>query len=512
MDRPRRRVPPGSEPEVEAILEPGPLGGIAARGAGLAGGGYVISQMLTLAAYLVLARLVTPSDFGQFAAAAVVVNAGLLFTESGMLAALIHRRDRIEEAANTAVVATAVAGLGFAVLALAVAPLVGLLFDSQRVGTLSAAMSGLLLLRSLQVVPEALLQRQFSFLRRVVIEPLQAVSFGVAAIIATSNGLGPWGLVVGLYVAATVDVLLSWSLVRWRPHPRRASFAMWRELISYGRPLVVSGVILRVGEQLPIVVLGRYVGTGAVGQFRYADRIVTTPVALVVSAAAYVIFPVLARISHDLPRLRVAIRESLRSAAMLSMPLGMALIPLGVPLAVVVFGDVWRDAGQATMALGVYTASASLTVIVSEAMKSAGRPDVLIPMHTVHTLATGFAIVALLPFELVGVAAGISLGTVIATGYAFRRLREVVGMPVRSMLGQIWAPALAAGLMAAAMYPVCRLLLDPTEYGTATGLALLAGEGVACLILYAGILLVLAPDTAARVRAIVAQARDGSGP
>ena len=52
-------------------------------------------------------------------------------------------------------------------------------------------MSGLLFVRSLQVVPEALLQRRFSFLRRVIVEPAQTTAFGIAAVIATSNGLGP---------------------------------------------------------------------------------------------------------------------------------------------------------------------------------------------------------------------------------------------------------------------------------------------------------------------------------
>ena len=68
-------------------------------------------RLLTLGFYIVLARLATPEEFGQFAAASIVVNVGLLFTESGMLAALIHRRDRIEAAASTAVVSTALGGL-----------------------------------------------------------------------------------------------------------------------------------------------------------------------------------------------------------------------------------------------------------------------------------------------------------------------------------------------------------------------------------------------------------------
>src|ERR1700704_5237004 len=100
--------------------------------------------------YLALARLATPDDFGEFAAASILVNAGLLFTESGMLAALIHRKDRLNEAASTALVATAVGGLAYALVSRALSPLVGDFFNSSRVGALTAAMSGLSFVRSLQ--------------------------------------------------------------------------------------------------------------------------------------------------------------------------------------------------------------------------------------------------------------------------------------------------------------------------------------------------------------------------
>ena len=152
-----------TEPEIE----PTNLSDTVVRGAGLAGAGYVLAQVFTLGFYLVLARIASPEDFGEFAAGSLLVSVGLLFTESGMLAALIHRPDRIDEAASTATVVTALSGLGLSLLALAAAPLVGLLFDSGRIGSIAAATSGLLLIRSLAVVPEALLQRQFSFLRRV---------------------------------------------------------------------------------------------------------------------------------------------------------------------------------------------------------------------------------------------------------------------------------------------------------------------------------------------------------
>jgi PST family polysaccharide transporter len=276
---PDPEIPTGREPE------PGPLSHTIVRASGLAATGYMLAQLLTMGFYLALARLATPQDFGAATAGSVLVGLGLLFTESGMMAALIHRRDRLEEAAATAVIATIGAGLLFSLLALAAAPLIGLIFQSSRIGEIAAVSSGILFIRSFRVVPEALLQRRLSALRRVVVQPAGVVGSGVPAVIACAHGLGPWGLVIGLYGGSVTEAAVSWAVLRSRPELRRASFEMWRELVSYGRFVIGAKAMVEVTDQLPVFLLGRFVGANALGQFRYDLRMTSTPSALVYTGA-----------------------------------------------------------------------------------------------------------------------------------------------------------------------------------------------------------------------------------
>ena len=220
------------------------------RGVGLAGSGYLISQVINLAIYLVLARLVTPTDFGQLAAGAVVVMAGLSFTDSGLNAAVIQRRDRIEEAASTAVIAVVLVGILFTAAALAISPLIGHLFHSHEVMLVAAASSGWILIRSFAIIPDAMLQRRFSFLRRAVIDPLGIIVFGAVAIATTAAGLGVWGLVLGNYAQFTTMAVSSWVLGRWRPRMQLASVAMWRELVAFGRHVMASNVLVQISGVL----------------------------------------------------------------------------------------------------------------------------------------------------------------------------------------------------------------------------------------------------------------------
>lgn len=477
------------------------------RGVALAGGGYALTQALTLGFYIALARLVAPEDFGQLAAGMVLVGIGLIYTESGMLAALVYRRDRIEEAAATAVVATFVGGGVAALAALGASPLIGLLFDSDTVGNVAAAMSGLLLLRTMSVVPDALLQRRFSFLRRMVVEPLAAVAFGVTAVVLTSSGLGVWGLVIGHYASALSIVLLSWGLARWRPQLRLASFATWRELIAYGRHTIAATTVIRVGEEIPVFLLGRLVGTGALGQFRYGSRIASLPLAMTMAAASYVLFPALARIAAERDRFRAALVRSLRWMAIVAVPGALILVPLGESTAALVFGDIWAAAGNAAAALALYAAGRALTSLIVETLKADGRPDVVVRMNLIEVVVGVTAMVALLPLGLIGVCLGASLGVIVRAGYAFKRASEIVGVPLATLVGEIRAPILAGVAMIAVLFPLERFLIEAGSHATAAGFGLLLAEALLGLLLYAGVIRLLVPSAIAELLAMLRTVR-----
>ena len=164
MLRPRRRT----------RRESASLSDVTVRGARLAFVGFALNRGLMFGAYIVLARLISPRDFGLFAAASIVTGVGQLFAESGMMSALIRTRERIDEAASSAFFSLLIGGILLTLAAIAIAPLIGVLFRSSRVAAISVALSGSLLLNALSVVPEALLQRRFSYLRRVLIDPLSS--------------------------------------------------------------------------------------------------------------------------------------------------------------------------------------------------------------------------------------------------------------------------------------------------------------------------------------------------
>jgi PST family polysaccharide transporter len=278
---------------------------------------------------------------------------------------------------------------------------------------------------------------------------------------------------------------------------------MWRELISYGRHTIAATTVIRVGEEIPVFLLGRFTGAAALGQLRYGRRIAALPLAMIMAAASYVLFPAFARIATERERFQASVLRALRWMAILAVGGGLIMIPLGKPLTTLAFGSVWSQAGEAVMALGIYTAARGISSLIVEALKADGRPEVVTRMNVVELVVGTIAMAALLPFGLVGVCIGISIGAVVRAAYALHRAHVVVGLPRTNLLRAIGPPLIAALAMVAVLLPLDTLVLHAGDRAIVPGLLVLTLEALLGLAIYAGILHVLIPGALAELRGLI---------
>ncbi len=481
----------GKESDGDFTDDAPPLRRIAVRGARLALLGWGTSQGLTFVAYIVLARLATPTDFGQFAAATVVVGVGNLLGESGMMAALINRRDRIDEAASTAFFSLCAGGFLLSLGALALAPLVGLYYHSSHVGLLAAALSASVLLRLLTIVPDSLLQRRMSFARRVAVDPLGSIGFAAVAITACASGAGAWGLVAGMYASLVVQVVFAWAFARKRPRWREASLAMWRELSAFGRPVLGSEILRFVASQLDALTLGRLAGTAALGQYRNGLRLAQQPANAFVDVGAYVLLPMLARMSNQADRLTVAVKRVLGVTAAMALPVSVAMIPLGVPIAVLSLGHRWRPAGHVIAGLSFMLVGIASSSVAVEAIKAIGRPQLLVRMSSVYLTVTAVCVIAgAIWLGSTGVAIGISLSACLSAVFNLAVLTGELDLSPGEILGTYAGPAVASAVMLVAML-LFGAAIDPASRPEVAGIATACAEAAIGLVVYLAVLLIV---------------------
>jgi O-antigen/teichoic acid export membrane protein len=463
------------------------------RGASLAGSGLLLTQALTLAVYIVLARLATPHTFGILAAASIFVAVGEMFIESGMTAAVIQRRDRLEEAFSTAFAATFVGGVLFTLLSAALAPLAGLYFQSHQVTLVAAAIAGTHFFTGLGIVPDALLQRRFSFVRRLIVDPLAILALGVVSAVTLSHGFGVWGLLLGSYAHGLTRVVSAWAFVRWRPRLNDISFAMWRELARYGRHVLASEILRGSSSSLNTLLIGRFISADALGQYRFGWRIAQSASAPLLGASTHVLFPAFARISDDGARYAAAFVRALRLLCFVVIPSSLILIALGQPLTVLLLGERWHTAGWVLSALGLLGVGATLGSISANVFKASSRPEILTKTSAISAGLTIALMVAFLPLGPVGIAGGVSIAYLVVGALMLRQAKDIVGVPWPDLVSAIWRPAAAASVMAVTV-ALADSFVESASRGTALGLALLGLEVVVGGAVYLLLMLLIARD------------------
>jgi O-antigen/teichoic acid export membrane protein len=487
-------LPPESQDDTvgePAPPEVGALGRIVLRGAAFSSGGFALEQCLTLGAAVVLAHLVTPEEFGIYASATILLGYAAMFADSGLQSAVIHRRDRAAEAASTAFAANVVTGIALTVLAAGLAPVLGRFFHDSTITWVGVAMAATVALNSLMLIPDALLQREFSFVRRLFVSPSAALTFGVVAAIAAGFGLGVWSLVVGRYCSIVVELIVIWTLVNWRPRLSAMSISMWRSLAQYGRHIFAASFLAQSRTAGITALVGRFISVGAVGQLRYANTIALLPRSTWTVSSSYVVFPAFARIAQDQARFKAAFLRTLRWAGITTFPTSSILVPLAPSLVVLVLGEQWRQAGYAVMALAGFAITGPLASVLSEGLKGIGRPDVLSRAALVSTIGTIVLVAAFLPLGVVGVAGACSIGSLLTVLFTLKLALPLLGLEPRAIVRTLHPPMSATCAMLAVVFPLEWIVVQADSYRTLVGLLLLVGESVVGFAVYVVVLRLL---------------------
>jgi PST family polysaccharide transporter len=438
------------------MTTPGPAAGaggfsaVVKRGVLLSASGVVIVQAISIVQTLVLGRILGPEEVGVYTAGSVLMGFVMIVAEGTLSQALIQREHDVEDAATTAFVATVASGLLLALAALAVAPLIGALFHSHRVGLIAAASSGLMLLHSFSTVSDAMMQRAFQFTRRIIIGPVMCTTFAVVAIVFAAMGFGAWAMVIGSYASMTVWVTLSWSLSHWRPFRGRVSFRLWRDMARFSFPVAVEGLAERVRESLEAAIVGRVLGTASLGQFRYAFRIGSLPAGAIIQSCSFVLFPAFSRIAGDKQRLRHAFLRALGWLWFAALPVAAVMILEGEQIVVLLLGEQWRPAGVATEAMSGLGLGLALLSVTAEAIKGAGRSALLMWLAAIHLVVGLPMVLLLLPYGLVGVAIALSLTHLVLGAVSVVLARPIVDVSYRE-IGACLAPSVLAALIALGM-------------------------------------------------------------
>ena len=455
------------------------------RGVVWAYGSYAGGRLLVLLSTAVLARVLTPDEFGVVALAIVFTAFLETVRELGVTqAVVIAPEDEVEEWAQTAWRFSVSLGTAVALLVAALAPLAASFFDEPRLTGLMMVLGLNFPLRALGSTHYALAQRALDFRTRTVAEFSDVVVRGGLGIALALAGFGAWSLVLG-YVAGTLALVTAlWLRMAWRPRFGHAR-APVRRLIGFGGTVTAVDLVHALIAYVDNFFCGRELGTRALGIYTLAFRLPSLMVENLAIVAAQALFPAFATVDRD--QLARAYLVALRYTLTVVVPMAVPLALLAEPVLVVAFGDQWRGGATAMAVLTTYMAASTITIPAGVIFKATGRAGLLLRLAVPRLILLVVAlaifadegIVAIALCQLGGAVALMLANLVLAS----KQLRVGAVAIAKAVSAPLLAGAAMAGAVLLASEPIGGDLLK-----------VLAGS-LAGLAAYAAGMLLLARDT-----------------
>ena len=319
--------------------------------------------LFTSVATIVLARLLTPVDFGLVAMVTAISALGQAFADFGLSEATIQRPEISHEQVSTLFWINLGIGLALTLVMAALAPALAWFYREPRLVKITLTVSLTFLIGGLRVQHNALLKRQMRF---VALAARDVASFVVAvpvAIIMAWRGAGYWAIIALPLTENFTCMVLSWLLVRWIPGlPHRRAGV--RSMVEFGGKVAASYVIGNVNRSADSVLIGWRWGAHPLGLYSRAYNLLMLPVRQLSAPASSVAVPAFSRLQNDPERFA---RYYLRMANLMmwiTTPLFGFLFVAAKPVIVLVLGRQWQDAAPVFQILVI----ASLCQMLSESI------------------------------------------------------------------------------------------------------------------------------------------------
>jgi O-antigen/teichoic acid export membrane protein len=417
----------------------------------------LLMNSLGLISVFVLARLLSPSDFGIVAIATAVLAITSTITDLSLSAALVQRQDLVDDHFHSVWTIGLMQSLAiFACIGLAAYPLAQLYGDPRLTAVLIAtgfigALGGL-------VSPKlVMLTRDLVFWQEFAMQGTHKVLVFLGSVICAIVFQNYWALIAGNLIGGLCSLAISYIIAPYLP---RVSFAKFRELFSYSFWLSLASTVNTLNLKFDQLVLGYFVGKTSLGLYTVADNLSALPVRESTTPLAKTLFPAFSRMAADPPRLRQAYTRAQTLVCAIGLPAGFGFALVADPVVRGFLGPKWIDAIPIIQILSGTFAFQTLSSSLPPLAMALGATKVLFgrDMRTL-LIRVPFIVVGFLAGGLLGVVIGRSVSSFIGTIWNMALVRDLSGIPIVRQFADN-ARALASTALMVAVTGAGQMLFD----------------------------------------------------
>lgn len=333
------------------------------------------SKVVTPLVFVILARLLTPEDYGVVAAATMVISFSQIFWEAGMSKAYIQFQGDREAGANAAFWLNNALGAVVAVALVLIAPVVAeKIFHDPRVSLVLRVMAFQVFLSALGSIHTAYLQKDMHFQRLFWVRLTTVTVPGLISIPLAATGMGYWALVVGTLTGQLMQVTMLWRMSRWKPS-LTFDEQVARRLARFGAWVAASGLLAWFYLWADSLIVGMYLGPHDLGLYRTGNAFAIMIYSLLFSPVLPVLYSHFSSIQEDRERIKQVLFTVVRVITFIAVPTGFVIYALSDPIGRIVFGANWTGIGFVISVMALMHGFAWVVGANGEAYRAIGHPS-----------------------------------------------------------------------------------------------------------------------------------------
>lgn len=422
---------------------------------------------------ILLARLLTPNDYGMIAMLTIFIAVSQTFIDSGFGNALIRKLDRTEADKATVFffnIFMAMACYGIIFLS---APLIAQFYSMPELTDILRILAINLIIQAFGSIQHLNLTIDLNFKTLAKVTFIGAIVGGTAGLICAYNGLGVWSLVVQQMATTSCRVILFWVLVHWRPKTffNKSSF---KNMFGFGSKLLASGLLNTLYDNIYDLIIGKAFAAATLGNYSRASHFANFPSSNVTGIFQRVTYPVLSKIQDDPDKLRKGYLKFLNMATLVIFPLMIGLAALAKPFILLVLTDKWFDVILILQIICIAQMWYPVHAINLNILQVMGRSDLFLKLEIIKKIEGITVLCITLPFGIIAMCFGqwfnAIFGLVVNTYYSGKLLNA-------GLLPQIkmYIPTLLNSLVMGAICLGVTQTLPEQEYALQLGVGFAAG-------------------------------------
>ena len=344
-----------------------------------------VGHGITFVVGIVLARLLTPAEYGLIGICMIFITILNGIVDSGFSTAIIRKKTVTKDDYNTMFITNLAISVILAIILCLFAPWISFFFKREELTSLIRVMSILLVINAFSLTQITILTRNVDFKTRTKASLISAVLSGFAGILFAFLGFGVWALVLQQILKQLLNTICLWFYNKWHPSlsfSKDSFYYMW----GFGSKLMISGLLENIWNQAYQIVVGKFYSPTTLGQYTKAREFANIFSTNINSIVMRVSYPVLSSIQDDYTRMKNVYQKIIKITMFVTTMLLIPLAAVSEPLIYCLIGPKWQEASTYLPLICIIMSFYPLQAINLNMLKVLGRSDIFLYIEIIKKI------------------------------------------------------------------------------------------------------------------------------